>query len=67
MLHYMCRSMLQVDPRRRPRVEELEALPALQPAMTSAKAIHTDFKQQQVPLPVDVGCICSASSMYMYW
>ena len=46
--NYTYRTMLQVDPRRRPRVEELEALPALQPAMGPARSIHSDFKQQQV-------------------
>lgn len=47
-LHVHHRTMLQVDPRRRPRVEELEALPALQPAMTAARGTLNDFKQQQV-------------------
>jgi NIMA (never in mitosis gene a)-related kinase len=33
-------SMLRVETRRRPRVEDLEALPALQPALAAARAIE---------------------------
>jgi hypothetical protein len=40
--------MLQVDPRRRPRVEELESMPALEPHMHNARRLSTDFRQQQV-------------------
>lgn len=40
--------MLQLDPRRRPRVEELETLPAMQPAMNAAKLTLSDYKMQQV-------------------
>lgn len=39
--------MLQVDPRRRPRVEDLELLPAAQPAMCQAHAIMNEYKFQQ--------------------
>eukprot|EP00981_Chlorochromonas_danica_P000180 scaffold49_cov180-Ochromonas_danica.AAC.3 len=46
-LHDAIRSMLQIDPRKRPRVEDLENLPGLQPALTQARAILNDFKLQQ--------------------
>ena len=47
--YYHCyRSMLQLDPRKRPRVEDLEVLSAIQPAMTAARALSSDYKQQQV-------------------
>lgn len=42
------RQMIQLDPRRRPRVEDLEASLPLQPAMSAAKLIHNEFKFQQV-------------------
>lgn len=42
--------MIQLDPRKRPRVEDLESLPSLQPAMNAAKAIANDYKSQQVSL-----------------
>jgi hypothetical protein len=40
--------MLQLDPRIRPSVEVLERLPSLQPFIVAAKAIVTEFKQQEV-------------------
>lgn len=47
----MYRSMIQLDPRKRPRVEDLESLSALQPAMNTAKTFANDFKTQQVRNP----------------
>ena len=44
--------MLQLDPRKRPRVEDLEVLSAIQPAMTAARALSSDYKQQQVSLSI---------------
>jgi hypothetical protein len=43
--------MIQLDPRKRPRVEDLEILSSLQPAMNAAKAIANDYKTQQVSFP----------------
>ncbi len=45
----MCvlRTMLQKDPRRRPRVEDLENLPALQPAMNVIRNQINEYKVQQ--------------------
>ena len=40
--------MLQVDAKRRPRVEDLEALPAMQSSMQVAKSIFSEFKVQRV-------------------
>ena len=48
----MCRLMLQLDPRIRPCVEVLERLPSLQPFIVAAKAIVTEFKQQEVNMMV---------------
>lgn len=39
--------MLQLDPRQRPRVEDLETLPALQAAINTAKNVNQEFKFQQ--------------------
>ena len=51
---YVCmyRLMLQLDPRIRPSVEVLERLPSLQPFIVAAKAIVTEFKQQEVNMIV---------------
>ena len=40
--------MLQVDPKKRPRVEDLEVLPAIQSEMLNAKLILGEFRLQQV-------------------
>lgn len=47
-LYEAIRLMLQVDPRKRPRVEDLESLPALQSALTTARSLLQDFKFQSV-------------------
>lgn len=36
-----------MDPKRRPRVEDLEGLPALQPAMTAARALAAEHAQRE--------------------
>eukprot|EP01031_Cornospumella_fuschlensis_P025836 gene25836-31202_t len=41
------RSMLQLDSKKRPRVEELEMLPGIQTALANAKGVLQDFKFQQ--------------------
>jgi len=40
--------MIQIDPKKRPRVEDIEMLSSIQPAMNIAKGIVNDFKIQQV-------------------
>lgn len=40
--------LLQTDPKRRPRVEDLENLSAIQPYISSARAILNDYKMQHV-------------------
>ena len=45
-LYDVIKMMLQLDPRSRPRVEDLEVLPVLQPYMTAARNLTNDFKVQ---------------------
>lgn len=46
-LYESIKNMLQLDPKRRPRVEDLEQLPALQSALIPARRIVNEFQQHQ--------------------
>lgn len=60
------RLMLQVDPRKRPRVEELEVIPGLQGALGAARGMLADFKNQQVLLFISYHLISYADCIYIY-
>ena len=46
-LQDVIRKMLSVEPRRRPKIEDLEAYPVLQNEMAGAKAIMSEYRVQQ--------------------
>eukprot|EP01038_Epipyxis_sp_PR26KG_P015218 gene15218-20502_t len=43
----LIRNMLQVDPKKRPKIEELEQILSNQPAMLQAKSVFSEYKLQQ--------------------
>jgi hypothetical protein len=45
---FFARLLLQVDPRKRPRVEDLENLPSVQQYMSQARNILNDYRMNQV-------------------